>query len=503
MAREGAKSAFPYLDILDVQSFERMREGVYEVLRNTGVVVKSQKMRGCLKEYGCRVDEALERVYFDSAVIDQAISQSPKGFEIAAREEKNKVLLQPGKSTHFINACGTKIYHVNTDEVKVPTRKEFYDYLRLLDVLPNIDFQNCFPFFGFDGVPECMKLLESVAAKYRVSGKAQIEGTVFDNYRFSTEMAKAMGVDLCQIVNSVAPLTYFEETAEQIFNYAEAGLPFHLAAGPTRGLTGPMGAAGTVILNNAEAIAGIVMAQAVRPGTRVWLNSMIMTPDMSDGNPAFGDIGNSYTDMAFNQYWRYYQLPSWSNAASWTSSKIADYQAGYEQSMALMTQVLSGATVISYQGGMYAELYASPVKAVMDDDVVGMVKRLLKGVDTSETGMAIGLIQEVGPMPGSYMDTEETLDTWMDECYLPTVASRQSRKEWERTGKENIIERAAQRAEQLVADHQINKLPPEKEQTLEDILNDARNHYHKKGLIKEDEWKEYQQSLQSPDYPLG
>ena len=52
--------------------------------------------------------------------------------------------------------------------------------MRLLDALPNLDFQNCFPFFGFEKVPECMKLLESVAAKYRVSTKAQIEGTVFD-----------------------------------------------------------------------------------------------------------------------------------------------------------------------------------------------------------------------------------------------------------------------------------------------------------------------------------
>ena len=236
MARTGAASAFPYIDILDEASFARMREGVYEVLKVTGVVVKDAKMRQSLKAYGCRVDDAMERVYFDGHVLDRAFEDAPKGFEIRAREEKNNVLLQPGRTTQFINACGTNIFHNDTLESKLPTRKEFYDYLRLLDALPNLDFQNCFPFFGFDKVPECMKLLESVAAKYRVSSKAQIEGTVFDNYRFSTEMAKAMGTDLCQIVNSAAPLTYFAETADQIFNYAEADLPFHFAAGPTLSL---------------------------------------------------------------------------------------------------------------------------------------------------------------------------------------------------------------------------------------------------------------------------
>lgn len=503
MARTGAECAFPYIDILNEQAFSRVCEGVYEILKSTGVVVKSKKMRQCLQAYGCTVNEGLERVYFSKEVLDRALSDAPKGFEIKAREESNNVMLQPGKTTQFINACGTNLFHTRTKEAKLPSRKEFYDYIRILDVLPNLDFQNCFPFFGFEKVPECMKLLESVAAKYRVSTKAQIEGTVFDNYRFSTEMAKAMETDLCQIVNSAAPLTYFDETADQIFDYTDAKLPFHFAAGPTRGLTSPMGAAGSVISNNAEALAGIVMAQAVKPGARIWVNSMILTPDMSTGKPAFGDIGNSFTDMAFNQYWRHYNIPCWSNAASWTSSKVIDYQAGYEQSMALMTQAMSGATVISYQGGMYAELYASPVKAVIDDDIVGMTKRLLQGIDTSEEGMAVDLIQEIGPMPGSFMDTDETLENWRKECYVPTVASRQSYQDWSESGKKNILEKAESRTEQLLKNHKIAYLPADKEQALEDILKDAREYYHKKGLISETEWRLYQEDLNSPDYPFA
>ncbi len=503
MAKKGAECAFPYINILDESAFAQVRDGVYTVLQNTGVTVQSRKMRKILKDYGCRVDEERERVYFDRDVILRALEASPKGFEIKARDEKNHVLLQPGKTTQFINACGTGIYHSHTRESKAPTRKEFYEYIRLLDALPNLDFQNCFPFFGFDKVPECMKLLESTAAKYRVSSKAQIEGTVFDNYKFSTEMAKAMGTDLCQIVNSAAPLTYFEETADQIFHYTEAGLPFHFAAGPTRGLTCPMGAGGAVISNNAEGLAGLVMAQAVRPGSRVWMNSMIMTPDMSTGKPAFGDIGNSYTDMAFNQYWRYYGIPCWSNAASWSSSKTIDYQAGFEQSLALLSQCLSGATVISYQGGMYAELYASPVKAVIDDDVVGMVKRLMRGIDTSREGLSVELIQETGPIPGSFMDSDETLENWREECYVPSVASRTSYTEWKASGEKSILESAENRMKNLLEKHTVPSISPEQEQQLEDILQDARNWYRKTGRITEEEWKIYQEDLCSPDYPYA
>lgn len=503
MAGKGTRCAFPYVDILDEKAFGKVCEGVFDVLEKTGVTVQSEKMRRFLEAYGCRTDEALERVYFGRDVVLQALSDCPKGFEIRAREENNHVFLRPGETTQFINACGTSLFHSDTQEVRLPTRKEFYDYIRLLDALPNLDFQNCFPFFGFDKVPECMKLLESTAAKYRVSTKAQIEGTVFDNYRFTTEMAKAMGTDLCQIVNSAAPLTYFSETAEQIFNYTEAGLPFHFAAGPTRGLTSPMGAAGSVISNNAECMAGLVMAQAVKPGSRVWMNSMIMTPNMQNGKPAFGDIGNSYTDMAFNQYWRHYGIPCWSNAASWTSSKVIDYQAGFEQSLALLSQALSGSTVISYQGGLYAELYASPLKAVIDDDVVGMTKRLMQGIDTSEEGMALELIHETGPLPGSFMESDETLEGWRKECYVPTVSSRQSYEEWAATGRKNILELARERMQTLLKKHQIPSLDAPKEQALEDILKDAREYYRKTGRISEEEWRIYQEDIQSPNYPFA
>ena len=503
MAKNGAACAFPYVDILNGQQLEAVQSGVYEVLKNTGVTVQSEKMRQVLADFGCRVDHARERVYFDPEVVDRALAMAPKGFTVTARDEENNVLLQPGKTTQFINACGTAIWHEDTQESALPSRKEFYDYMRLLDALPNLDFQNCFPFFGFDKVPECMKLIESVAAKYRVSTKAQIEGTVFDNYRYTTEMAKVMGVDLCQIVNSAAPLTYFTETADQIFNYTEADLPFHFAAGPTRGLTSPMSAAGSVISNNAECLAGLIMAQAVKPGSRVWMNSMIMTPNMATGKPAFGDIGNTYTDMAFNQYWRSCGIPCWSNAASWSSSKNIDYQAGYEQTMALMGQVLSGSTVISYQGGMYAELYASPLKAVIDDDVVGMVKRLMKGIDTSEEGLSLELIQETGPIPGSFMDSDETLLGWREECYIPTVSSRTSYEEWKNDGQKDVIRNAKARTEKLLQEQKVQTLPADKEQALEDILNDARQYYYKTGKITEEEWKLYQEDIHSPNYPFA
>lgn len=501
--REGMKSCFPFVDILDEANIEKALAGVADVLKRTGVVVKDRAMRKTLRDYGCKVDDGMERVYMDKSVIDRALASCPKGFEGTAIDPNQNFHFRPGKTIYFTNACGTNLVDVQTGEVHTPSRKEFYDYIRLLDSLPNVDIQNCFPLFGFEKVPECMKLLESAASKYRVSGKAQIEGTVFDNYRFSTEMAKALGVDMFQICSSAAPLTYFEETADQIRTYSEADLPFHFAAGPTRGMTSPMSAMGSAISNNAETMAGIVMAQAVKPGNRVWVNSMIMTPNMHNGKPAFGDIGNSVTDMIFNQMWRKLGIPCWSNAASWTSSKIMDYQAGYELTMALMAQAMSGTTLISYQSGLYAELTVNGAKAIIDDDIVGMLKRLMNGPDVTEEAYALDLIHEVGPMPGSFMSTDLTLENWRDECYIPIVANRQTQEEWERTGKKTILDKAREKEQEILAKPLHKYLNASQEDIVEQILKDAREYYRKKGMISEEEWKIYEQDFHSEEYPYA
>jgi trimethylamine--corrinoid protein Co-methyltransferase len=501
--REGLHSVFKELNYLSDDNVQKMHEGIISVLSKVGVTVEDNIMREVLKEYGCSIDNKLQRVYFTEDVLKRALKTTPNGFLVKARNDENDIIFKPGKNTLFLNAAGQKLYDYKTKTVKEPTRKEFYEYIKLLDALPNIDIQNCFPMFGFEGVPQTMRLLESAAAKLRMSTKVQIEGTTFDNYIFLNMMAQELNIEICQIVNSAAPLTYYSETAKQIRNYAKSGMPVHFAAGPLRGFTSPISPAGAVINNHAETLAGLVMLQALKPGSRIWMNSMILTPDMQTGNPSFGNIYNSVTDIIHNQMWNHYGIPSWSNAASWTSSKEIDYQAGYELILALLSQVLSRASAVSFQGGLNAEITISPEKAVIDDDIVGMVKQLVSLPDFSDDGFSLDLIHEIGPVPGSFLQTDETLFNWQNSCYVPNVASTEIYAKWERGGKKSIIDRAHTRVNQILSQHNVEKLSNSQEEKLEQILNEARTYYYKKGLIPEDEWILYQESIHSDTYPYA
>lgn len=503
MPRPGFATKFDGLKILSDAQLDRIHAGTLRILSETGVVFTDPEARRRLAGAGASIEEESGRVRFPEKVVMDALAKCPKSFVGRARVPANDVIFEPGRRSYFIPACGMKTVDLDTWEPREPTRREFYDNIRVLDALEHVDMQNCFPYFGFARVPDCMRLIESTAAKYRVSGKAQIEGSVFDNYRWTIEMAKAVGADLFQLVNSAAPLTYHKEVSDQIIHYAEACMPFHFAAGPTRGLNAPSTIAGALASNNAEALAGIVLAQAARPGSRVWVNSMIMTPNMQNGCPAFGDIGNALTDAAFVQTWTRYGIASWPNCSSWTSSKCVDYQAAYEMAIPAVVMALAGATAISFQGGLNAELTVHPVKAIIDDDVAGMIKRLAKGVEVSDDTLALDLINRVGPLPGSFLDTDHTFEWWREECYIPGVANRDTHVAWAEKGGRTVLDAAREKYGEIVGTHRPPPLAPSQEDAIERILRDARDYYRKKGMISDKEWAIYQEDMASPEYPFA
>jgi hypothetical protein len=55
----------------------------------------------------------------------------------------------------------------------------------------------------------------------------------------------------------------------------------------------------------------------------------------------------------------------------------------------------------------------------------------------------------------------------------------------------------------ILSTYKTTSLPPEQEQAVEDVLKDARQHYRKKGMISDEEWKLYQEDLNLSSYPYG
>ena len=178
-----------------------------------------------------------------------------------------------------------------------------------------------------------------------------------------------------------------------------------------------------------------------------------------------------------------YKIPTVNTGAAFSNSKLIDYQSGYEKTHTAMVSALSGANCIVLHGGVTAELAFNPILSVINDDVANIIGRTIEGFEVNEDTMALELIHTVGTNPGSYLGEKHTLKHWSKEYFLPAVADRLPYHDWINEGRKTIVDKASERMEKILATHKPHPITAEQDKDIERILEDARQHYRKKGLL--------------------
>lgn len=391
---KGFVRKFKSLEMLSEEQVESIHQGTLQVLEETGIRFEHEKAMDIFEANGCKVDRERKRVCFPATLVEKCLSLCPRSFSVKAREPKHDLVIG-GDTLYFISGCGTNTVDLDTWESRPATKKETIEGIKILDALDNLHLFLAFsPYFGWEGLPPVMGEPEMTAAKAKYSTKVQKTGSINDSEVFAIKMAKALGCEVLGLVNPSPPLTYYSEAAEAIFRYTDADLPFHVSSGATIGLSGPASIIGSTVTNNAELIAGVVLAQLLKPGTRVWVGNFVNAANMRNGSLAFGSIANSLTQIVFNQIWRRYGIPVWSATPAYSSAKKIDFQCGYEKGIAAILAAVSGSHAIHMHGGVHGELTYHPVQSILDDDIAGMVGHFLSGLerDTEDTASPRGIL---------------------------------------------------------------------------------------------------------------
>jgi trimethylamine--corrinoid protein Co-methyltransferase len=130
-----------------------------------------------------------------------------------------------------------------------------------------------------------------------------------------------------------------------------------------------------------------------------------------------------------------------------------------------------------------------------------MIGRFMEGIAVNDETLAIDLIEEVGPIPGHFLNKEHTRKWWRLEQFVPKAADRLTYPEWMDTGKKSCLDYAKERMEEILATHKATPLTPSQEGDVERILEEARKYYEERGLISEEEMATYRESMKSANYP--
>jgi len=448
------------------------------LLEEVGMVVHHQEALQLLKDAGAFVEEG-DKVYLPAALVEWAINRAPSRFTLYDRDgepamhvENRNVYFGTGSDTPYFVEYGTR-------ERRKWKKVDVENGITLCDALPNIDFVMSMGLIS--DVDILMNTREQYAVMIRKSKKPQI--VVCDETADLLDvisMASAVRGGLEQLqrkpffavyTEPSSPLVNTHEAIDKLLCCAAHRIPVNYAAGGVSGGTTPVTAAGTILLNNAECLLGLVLTQLKTPGTPFLYGFGNGPMDMRTmqsvyASPTEIQIQGGMCDLA-----RFYKLPSWGEAGD-GASKLCDEQSTMEASQFIMMAVLQGCNVTHDCGYMDFGLSISLEHLVMCDEIIGRAKATLTKVETNLDFLAYDAIKRVGH-GGNYMADEHTYkhlrEDWSGELSDYNVYDN-----WKAKGSSTMGERAHAKVEKLIAKHVCPPLPEKVDQEVQAILDRAR-----------------------------
>ena len=456
-------------DLLTELEVDMIHASTLKVLDQVGVVFGDEGALDILERGGCQVDRGSGRVRFPGQLVEECLKLCPEQFLLKARHPDYDLEVG-GDRVFFQSHPGLHIADLETGERKEASLQDIGPLVRLIDALDEIHLAIMPTATISEKHPTVMT--EWVAAEQmRNTQKVTAHGAFHGCAKWVIEMAAVTDQQVYGQINSVTPLRYHHDQIEGGLEFVSAGHPICILPGPTLGASSPATLAGTLVLQNAEHLAGVVLVQLFHPGAPVTLASYPHVMDMRNGAPCIGGVEVGLLGAALAQIGRRYGIPSHPEFPM-TDSKVLDEQTAFEKAMSLVLVAEAGANLVTNGGALEAEKLWSPVQLVIDNELNGMVGRILDGIRVDEDTIALDVIKEIG-QSGQYLRSKHTRRTWRAEQFLPSLADRLGFGTWQAEGSRDIVHRARERALELVAEHQVPPLPEEQDRELDRIVRAA------------------------------
>jgi trimethylamine--corrinoid protein Co-methyltransferase len=266
------------------------------------------------------------------------------------------------------------------------------------------------------------------------------------------------------IINTNSPLQYDTPMAMGVIELARHGQPTLITPFSLAGATMPVTLAGAIALSNAEMLAGLTLAQLVRPGAPILTGAKTISVDMHTGAPAFGWPEFAKALVIGGQLAKRYRIPY--RASNQCSSNAADAQSMYESQMAMWPAMLGGVNLLMHAAGwLEGGLCAGFEKFVLDVEMVQMMAAFLDPVPVSVKTLALEEIEEVGP-GGFYFGTPHTIAEYRSAFYHPMISTTQNHGAWLEAGAKDATRRAHEIWKQVLREYEA---PPMDEAIREEL----------------------------------
>jgi trimethylamine--corrinoid protein Co-methyltransferase len=256
----------------------------------------------------------------------------------------------------------------------------------------------------------------------------------------------------------ISPLLHVSEAVRKLLICAEWGIPLVYIPMPQLGSSAPVTLAGALAQGNAETLSGLVIHQLKSKGAPFIYGAIPGAMDMKTTVVGYGSPEMSLLSAAFSDMAHHYGLPMFGTGGC-GDGKGLDLQIASEAVLSLVMGALSGANLIHDIGLLDQSLVVSPELAVLVNEVIGMVKRIVGGISVDESSLALKLIDQVGP-GGEYVSQDHTLRHFR-EVWYPTLFDRTRSGAAIGAKQESISDQLRRKTMDVLAQHRSPPLSPE------------------------------------------
>jgi len=448
----------PTLQMLDKTMIEQVIDEAKRILAEIGMEIRGRSLRERVLANGLKLDASGERVLFPRDVVDRALAAAPNAFTLYDRDGAEFTTLG-GDHVHFVPASsGLSILDHRSGETRLAKTPDFVEYIRLADGLEHV----AYPATAFSTndiepeVSDAWRLYLSLTNSKRpvVSGAFTAEGVprmgeMMQLFRRDRDDLRQRPMSLFTIT-ATGNFRYSEDSCQNLLDCVEWGIPVEIVPVTLMGLVAPVTLIGATVFHTVDVLAGIVMAQLVRPGASVVFGGAPAAFHMSEATSPMLAIEALRLDVAYAAVGKYLGLPTQSYMAL-SDSKFLDAQAGAESFGSALLAALAGINSVSGPGMLdYVMVFSLP-KLVFDNEVCGQALQFVRGTNVVDDLPTDALVR--AQLADEHMLTaEHTLRHWPDQLYLPgAVFDRSNRETWVEAGGKTLYQRAMAEVDRRLA----------------------------------------------------
>jgi len=479
----------PVVKFLSDELIERIISEAREVLCQLGVEIHNRSILSMLQEHGAKVEIDRYHVLLTDEIIDRALETVPGSFKLYD-VLGNKTHKFFGYNVYFTpGSAALNILDYDSKKIRKPKTEDYIRYAKVVSRLNNLASQSTafIPADVHEKISDSYRLYLSLlyCEKPVVTGAFTIEAfNIMRDLQLAVRGTKEeLAVKPLNIFSCcpTSPLKWSDVTSQNLVDCANYSIPVEFVSMPLSGFMAPVTLVGTLVQHTAETLSGIVISQLTNPGTPILYGGSPAVFDVRYETTPMGAIETEMIDCVYNEIGKYLGMPTQAYI-SLSDSKQLDAQAGLESSMGATLAALSGINNISGPGMLDFESCQSLEKLVLDNEICGMVFRMIKGIEPKEDFPSVPRFEEL-LKEKHLLISEHTRRYLREEFYFPgPVIDRANRTRWQDEGSLTLLARANSEVAKLIKDYEPSRLPDDTKRELTKLMEEEAHRYGMESL---------------------